>query len=58
MNGGAKDFINNMGVLCETWTVIYTKFKSQGMETKEAIMHTQGFMTALIAANGGKNEVS
>lgn len=61
MSDGLKSFVNNLGVLCETWTVIYTKFKAQGMDNKEALAHTQAFMTALISANGqngGKNELS
>lgn len=61
-NDGLKSFISNVGVLCETWTVIYTKFKAQGMNDKDALMHTQSFMGALISStgqnNGGKNEMS
>jgi hypothetical protein len=58
VNDGLKNFINNMGVLCETWTLTYKNFLSQGMDVKEAMMHTQGFMAALISAtmqaSGGK----
>lgn len=58
MNDNFKNFVNNMGVLCETWTLTYRSFLSQGMDVKDAMMHTQGFMSALIAATmqtaGGK----
>lgn len=58
MNDNLQNFINNMGVLCETWTLTYKNFLSQGMDVKDAMMHTQGFMTALISATtkttGGK----
>lgn len=55
MNDNLKSFITNIGVLCETWTLIYEKFLTQGMCAKDALMHTQAFMTALIASNGQNN---
>lgn len=62
MSDGLKSFINNIGVLCETWTVIYRQFLGQGMDSKEAMVHTQAFMTALISVNGqgngGKHDLS
>ena len=48
MNDKLNSFITNLGVLCETWTIIYKNFISQGMNTKDAMLHTQGFMTAFI----------
>lgn len=58
MNNNLKNFVNNMGVLCETWTLTYNNFLSQGMDAKDAMMHTQGFMSAFIATamqtSGGK----
>lgn len=58
MNEGFKNFVGNLGVLCEMWTLTYKSFLSQGMNPKEAMAHTQGFMTALISSttqpNGGK----
>ncbi len=54
-----KAFITNVGILCETWTVVYNNFLGQGMDAKDALVHTQGFMSAFIAGamqnNGGKN---
>ena len=53
-----KNFMSSMGVLCETWTVVYNNFISQGMNAKDAMVHTQGFMSAFMAGalqnNGGK----
>lgn len=58
MDDKLKSFVNNIGVLCETWTLTYNKFIGQGFTPKDAITHTQGFMTALITASmqntGGK----
>ena len=58
MNKGAKDFINNMGLLCETWTIVYRKFRSQGLKKREALVHTQAMMATVLAdirknSNGG-----
>lgn len=59
MNDKLKNFIDNLGVMCETWTLIYGKFLSQGMDAKDAMMHTQGFMAALVTGivqNNGGNQ--
>ena len=58
MNGDLKSYISNVGILCETWTVVYKSFVAQGMDAKEAMTHTQGFMTAFLSGavnhDGGK----
>lgn len=58
MNDGLKNFVNSMGVLCEMWTLTYSSFINQGMCAKDAMMHTQAFMTAVVSASmqneGGK----
>ena len=57
MDNKLKNFIANMGMLCETWTVVYNSFISQGMAAKDALTHTQAFMSAFMASvpqNGGK----
>lgn len=58
MNENLNAFMTNLGVLCETWTVVYKNFLNQGLEPKEALPHTQGFMTAFIngavSSDGGK----
>ena len=48
MNEKFKSFVNEVGVLCETWTIIYSNFIGQGMDAKEAMTHTQGFMVAFL----------
>ena len=53
MSEKLDSFMTNLGVLCETWTVVYKNFVSQGMDTKEALAHTQGFMQAFM--NGAIN---
>lgn len=55
MNDNLKNFINNIGIMCETWAVTYQKFREMGFEHSFAMEHTKEFMTALIAAvtNGG-----
>lgn len=59
MNEKLKSFIDGVGTLCETWTIIYRSFLSQGMDANEALKHTQGFMTAFMntdMAKGKKEE--
>jgi hypothetical protein len=53
MNNDLKSFVTNVGVLCETWGVAYNSFLAQGMSPKDAMAHTQGFMTAFL--NGAVN---
>ena len=48
MNEKFKSFVNEVGVLCETWSIIYRNFIGQGMDAKDAMMHTQGFMVAFL----------
>ena len=54
-----KQFINNVGILCETWLVVYKKFVDSGLDIQTALTHTKEFMTAFIVGaiqnNGGKN---
>lgn len=53
MNEQLNAFMTSLGVLCETWTIVYKNFMSQGMNAKDALTHTQGFMAAFI--NGAVN---
>lgn len=55
MNEKLNSFITSLGVLCETWTLVYKNFVSQGMDVKEAMAHTQGFMAAFMAASTQNN---
>lgn len=57
MSDNINKFISNMGVLCETWLVVYNQFLSHGMEHKIALEHTQAFMKSFMeSANGNKGE--
>ena len=55
MNENVNKFINNMGVICETWLVAYNQFLAHGMEHQAALEHTQAFMKSFMeSANGNK----
>lgn len=58
MTNKLDSFLTNIGVLCETWTIVYKNFIGQGMEVKDALAHTQSFMTAfmngMVNHEGGK----
>ena len=59
MNEQLKKFINDMGVLCEMWTVVYKSFLAQGMSANEALRHTQAFNASIFSSligNQGKSE--
>lgn len=58
MNEKLNSFLTNLGVLCETWTIVYKNFVNQGMDAKEALAHTQSFMQTFLNGamthDGGK----
>ena len=58
MNDQVKNFIANIGVLCEQWTIVYRSFIAQGLNHKDALEHTREFTAALMSSmvkdNGGK----
>ena len=56
MNANLKQFIADIGVLCEMWTIIYQSFLSQGMEANEALKHTQAFLTATMNSDMSKGK--
>jgi hypothetical protein len=53
-----KNFVNNIGILCETWALSYEKFTQMGYDNVTALQHTQAFMASFMAAaaqsNGGR----
>lgn len=57
MSDNLKSFMNNMGVLCETWVVTYNNFIKCGMDHKTALEHTKAFMASFFEystkTNGG-----
>lgn len=42
MNEKTLKFITSIGVMTETWMIIYQAFLSRGMSQEEAITHTKG----------------
>ena len=55
MDNNIQNFMTNLGILCETWTIIYKKFITQGLEPREAMVHTKEFMSVIVTniKNGG-----
>lgn len=58
MNDNLSKFMNNMGILCETWIVTYNEFLRRGMDHRTALDHTKAFMSAFMESatknNGGE----
>lgn len=57
MQDGLKSFVTNIGILCETWVVVYNNFTKLGLDSKEALAHTKEFMSSVVngvVQNGGK----
>ena len=49
MNDKLKNFITNIGILCEMWTLVYRGFTAQGMDQKEALVHTEALISSLMS---------
>lgn len=59
MNNQLKNFIRDIGVLTEMWTVIYQGFIDQGYSKADALVHTREFNAAILIAtmnNTNKNK--
>ena len=57
MNEKTLKFITSIGVMTETWTVIYQAFLSRGMSQEEAIIHTKGLYETIFKFSlGNTNE--
>lgn len=50
MNDKLKTFMTNIAVMCELWAMVYHNFTGQGMNQKDALMHTQAFMGSLVTS--------
>jgi hypothetical protein len=48
MENNIKNFMTNLGILCETWTIVYRSFVTQGLSHADAIVHTKEFMSVLV----------
>lgn len=58
MNDNLKNFVNSIGILCETWALAYEKFTQMGYDNATALKYTREFMASFMAVlglnNGGK----
>ena len=48
MQDGLKSFMTNLGVLCETWMIVYNNFLGLGLNAKDALNHTKEFMNSIV----------
>lgn len=49
MNSNAlTELMKGIGMLTELWTITHRGFTAQGLSEAEAMMHTKGFMAAMI----------
>lgn len=47
-NNALTELMQGIGMLTELWTITYQGFTAQGLSEAEAMMHTKGFMAAMI----------
>ena len=49
MNEKLKELINGIGMMTEVWMISYNGFKNQGMNDKDALIHTKEFMGSFMS---------
>lgn len=47
-NSALTELMKGIGILTELWIIAYRGFTAQGLSEAEAMMHTKGFMAAMI----------
>lgn len=47
-NSALTELMKGIGLLTELWIIAYQGFTAQGLGEAEAMMHTKGFMAAMI----------
>ena len=47
-NSALTELMKGIGILTELWIIAYRGFTAQGLSENEAMMHTKGFMAAMI----------
>lgn len=47
-NSALTELMKGIGILTELWIIAYRGFTAQGLGEAEAMMHTKGFMGAMI----------
>lgn len=50
MNERAMTYIKNLGVMVETWVVVYSNFIKQGFTESDALAHTRVFMESVVVS--------
>lgn len=55
MNEKALTYIKNLGVLVETWLIVYKNFIGQGLKEADAFTHTREFMKVFMGVNFSGN---
>lgn len=48
MNEKLKEFINGIGVMCETWMITYNNFVKMGLSQNDALLHTKHMTTVIL----------
>ena len=48
MNDKTLEYVKNLGVMVETWVVVYGNFVKQGFSENDAINHTREFMKSVV----------
>lgn len=48
MNEKLKELIDGIGAMAELWTITFRSFKKQGLDNKDALMHTKEFMSVMM----------
>lgn len=54
MNEKTLKFITSIGVMTETWMIIYQAFLSRGMSQEEAMTHTKGLYETIFKTTFGR----
>lgn len=47
-NSALTELMKGIGILTELWIIAYRGFTAQGLSEAKAMMHTRGFMEAMI----------
>ena len=55
MTDGLQSFVNNIGLMCETWSLAYSKFIQMGFDHPAAMEHTKEFMSIFLSSAAQHN---
>lgn len=54
-NDQVNQLIQGIGAMVELWTITYSGFKKQGFSDKDAVTHTEAFMSIMMSIVMGTN---